>query len=110
MEVEIYAAKNEAQAAIVVSLLAGAEIKARVMGQLLNNAAGEIPAGLTSSPRVWVADADQVQARQLIQQWEQKGRQNSPGVEIAWTCPECETEIEVGFDLCWNCMYNPAAC
>lgn len=27
-----------------------------------------------------------------------------------WTCPKCGEEIEQGFDVCWNCLYNPAAC
>jgi hypothetical protein len=33
-----------------------------------------------------------------------------PAIIIGWTCPKCDTDIELHRDVCWNCLYNPNAC
>ena len=108
--VEVYNAANEVDANIVVAMLGKSGIRAQVVGGILGSALGELPAGAVS-PRVWINDSDMAAARPLMEAWQAEtvsARLNhqQPG----WTCPRCDSEVEFGFDVCWNCLYNPSAC
>jgi len=104
--VEVYSAGNAAEAHMVKLALDDAGIESRVVGELLNGVVGEIPVGDVSTPRVWVHEDDAVAARSTIVEWETHRKSDVPG----WTCPECEAEVDAGFDTCWKCLYNPHAC
>ena len=71
---EVYAARDEIDATLVQSMLAESAIEARVVGGQITGAVGEVPAGLPSAPRVWVADKDAAEATKLIRIMEEKRR------------------------------------
>ena len=73
--VEVYAARDEIDAALVQTMLAEAGIEARIVGGQIMGAVGEVPAGLPSAPRIWVSDQDAESATSLIREMEQKRRE-----------------------------------
>ena len=105
--VEVYCAKNEAEARLIETMLKEAGVECRVVGQFLTGAVGEIPPGMASSPGIWVPANRLEAAREVLDNWEAA---RGPFRVPSWTCPRCDTEIESGFDTCWNCLYCPAAC
>jgi hypothetical protein len=68
--VEVYAARDSMEAHFVRTLLEDDGIDARVVGEGLTFAIGDLPLGLPTSPRVWVRDEDAERARELIDAWE----------------------------------------
>tara|TARA_R110002072_G_scaffold302710_2_gene487861 strand:- start:493864 stop:494373 length:510 start_codon:yes stop_codon:yes gene_type:complete len=73
---EVYAARDEIDAALVQSMLAESNIGARVVGGQIMGAIGEVPAGLPSAPRIWVSDQDANAAVALIREMEEKRRES----------------------------------
>ena len=71
---EVYAARDEIDATLVQSMLAEADIEARVVGGQIQGAIGEVPAGLPSAPRVWVFRDSAEAAVALIRAMEEKRR------------------------------------
>lgn len=67
--VEILAARDPLEANAVCCLLQGAGIRARVVGESINQIAGSLPLNGISSPRVWVSALDKDEALNLIKQW-----------------------------------------
>ena len=110
--VEVYVAKNAAEAHMLVLMLSEHDIEARVVGETLPGlGVGGVPAGALSAPAIWTTGEHAEKARSLILDWEQKS--NSKTAELdprGWACPLCGTEIESGVYICWKCHYNPAAC
>lgn len=107
--VEIYNCANEPEARLLLALLAENGIEAKVVGEFLNGVGGEVPLSVHATPRIWANSVDRERARSVIAEWEKRSREPRADV-IGWTCPKCDTDIERGFDVCWNCLYNPAAC
>ena len=145
---EVYAARDEIDAALVQSMLAESNIGARVVGGQITGAIGEVPAGLPSAPRIWVSDQDANAAVALIREMEEKRRETwlrskpsedsneqsgetSQGKQLAtaatlgafpgelagensdepveetgevWECSNCQEEVTVDFEICWNCQ------
>jgi hypothetical protein len=99
--VEVYWAENAREAHLVRSLLEEAGIQAHVIGEMLQAAAGELPLGPTSSPRVWVPETDRARAREIITEWE---KQRGTGSGTPWECAACGESVEGNFDICWNCQ------
>ena len=61
-------------------LLEEAGINARVVGEVLGNAAGGLPLGEATAPRIWVLGNDAARAREIIGRW-----RDGPGKgPIAW--------------------------
>ncbi|MCA9059749.1 MAG: DUF2007 domain-containing protein, partial [Planctomycetaceae bacterium] len=56
--VEVYAAANDVEAAVLIDLLGQNGIIARVAGGLLNGHIAELPGAIESAPRIWVNQAD----------------------------------------------------
>jgi hypothetical protein len=71
--VEVYRAKNSAQAHLVKSALENAGICALIEGDLLQGALGELPLGWSSAPRIMVEEHEAAQARTLLESWESSG-------------------------------------
>ena len=71
---EVYAARDEADAALVQSMLAESNIEARVIGGHIIGAIGGVPAGFQSAPRVWVSEENSDAAVALIREMEEKRR------------------------------------
>ncbi len=104
--VEVYSALNAPEAHLLVSLLLEHQIQGRVVGEALAGGAGELPVGHTSAPRIWVHEEHAEQAKQLIEEW--RISKASAPESTAWDCPECNSEVDAGFDVCWNCEASRA--
>jgi hypothetical protein len=68
--VEVYRARDTAHAYLLASALEAAGIRARVDGEYLQGALGDLPLGWSTSPRVLVAEADAAQARTILERTE----------------------------------------
>ncbi len=105
--IEVYCGKNEPDVRVVESALIAAGVDCRVVGQYLAGAIGEIPAGIASSPSIWVASSQVEAAREVIRDLEMP---DAPFRIPTWQCPNCDSEVDSGFDTCWNCLYSSNAC
>ncbi len=75
-------------------------IHAEVLGSYLNGAAGELSA--MNFPVLWIMqDEDHARATELLQVFLRRP-QLAPAAG-PWVCEACGTEIETGFELCWQC-------
>ena len=74
--VEVYSAANEIEAGAVRAALDAAGIQARLVGDRLGNAWGEVPLGFRSEPKLWVREEDAAAARRVIAEF-----RANPGVE-----------------------------
>lgn len=112
--VEIYRAKNEPDAILMESALREHGIKCRLVGQYLAGAVGEIPAGIASSPALWVNVADAKRAQNVVSRLESSSNQKAtadPTYAIdTWQCPKCDATVESQFEMCWNCLYSRVSC
>jgi hypothetical protein len=75
--VELCSAANIIEADAVCELLEEAGIQSRIVGDNLSAAAGCLPLGEATSPRLWVRETDADHARQVIDQWH-KQEENQP--------------------------------
>ncbi len=64
--VELCSAASAAEAYALRALLEEADIRCRVVGDSLGNAAGGLPLGEATSPRIWVWEEDAARAREII--------------------------------------------
>jgi hypothetical protein len=64
--VELCSAANVVEAYALRALLEEANIRSRIVGESLGNAAGWLPLGETVAPRVWVREEDAARAREII--------------------------------------------
>ena len=64
--VEVYSAANEVEAGAVHAALEEAGIKAKLVGNLLGNATGDLQLGFHTDPKVLVLDTDAAAAREII--------------------------------------------
>jgi Putative prokaryotic signal transducing protein len=102
--VEVYLAANPPQAHLVRVLLERKGIRARVVGDLLQGGAGELPLGVASAPAIWVPDHEAVQAREIIEQWEADQRTGRHRQEPhAWACPKCGASVDESDTVCATC-------
>ncbi|HEX3658099.1 MAG TPA: DUF2007 domain-containing protein [Pirellulales bacterium] len=94
--IEIFSAKDPLEANAVCSLLQGAGIRARVVGESVNQIAGSLPLNGISSPRVWVPERDKNEAANLIKRWMNEQEASDPDATIDDDCtsPEGSTEGE----------------
>ena len=102
--VEVYGARTDWEAHLVRGLLEDAGIKARIVGEMLKGAAGELPLGATIAPRVWVFEKDEAGARAIIEEWEARYLADRARNEPPWACPQCGEAVDATFDLCWKCQ------
>lgn len=109
--VEVYRCQNEAEAVILINTLLEHGIHARVVGEHLQAAIGELPPGRDTALQLWTNLADQAAARAILQEYEDGRKETSAQVPgPGWTCPRCHTNVEPPFQVCWNCLYDPSAC
>jgi hypothetical protein len=104
--VEVYAARDLADAYIVREMLAEAGVEATVMGEPLGMVAGKVPP-LGVTPRIWVRGEDADRARPLIEQHRQRAATRGsdgpfcyhcgePVLPLAAECPNCGKGLEWG--------------
>ncbi len=102
--VEVYAAANISEAYLLKDLLGRVGIEARVVGEQLQTAAGALPLGHVTTPRLWVRDDDELRAREAVRRWEAEHQEGSIAPEAApWECPRCAEEIVGTLEECWSC-------
>lgn len=123
----VYVAPDPLQAQLIVGMLEQHGIRARIEGEALWGARGELPLGTESSPSVWVEDADAERAAALIHEFmpatnpercpncgyilavraeprcPECGRPYRTTKAGAWRCPECGEQHDGQFTECWNC-------
>lgn len=109
--VEVYWAADAPQAHLVKTVLERAGIEVHVVGEMLQQAVGELPMGPATSPRVWVPKEDEARARAVIAEWEKQGSEDRTEPQAPWTCPGCGEQVDGNFDICWKCQApkDPAA-
>jgi hypothetical protein len=82
--VEVCSAGNIVEADCLCEMLEDAGIQARVVGDNLSAAAGCLPLGEVTSPRLWVRESDADRARQIVEQWRNEQEDALPEP------PECD--------------------
>lgn len=108
--VEVYAAANAQEAQLLKMQLADAGIDARVVGDVLQAAGGELPLGWSIAPRIWVPAEDVGRAREIITRCEDRPRSDDAARENAtWACPNCGARVPADFEICWRCERARAA-
>jgi hypothetical protein len=105
--VEVYSALNLQQAHLVVAALDDAGIEGHIVNDGLDAAAGKLPLGWTTAPRIWVLQADADRAQEVIADWERACSPDRPREQLEpWTCAGCGTSVEGNFEVCWNCLQS----
>jgi hypothetical protein len=91
--VEICSAANSMEAGFLSDALADKGIRAEIVGAPLRTAAGLLPLGETTSPRLWVREGDSGRAREII---DQVTRRRTSGQlparddeDVEFHCQEC---------------------
>lgn len=98
---EVYSAANIQEAHIIKAVLEEAGIEARVVGDQLQGAVGELPA-VNIAPRVWVNTESFDQARKIIED-HQASSQSSVTPANDWNCAKCGESNGPSFEFCWSC-------
>ncbi len=99
---EVYSAADVHEAHFIRSGLEEVGIEARVVGDHLQSAVGELPA-IAIAPRIWVHAEKFDAARKFITEFEARRNSKSPATG-QWTCGECGETNESSFDICWSCQ------
>ncbi len=95
--VRLYAAANLQDAYLILGLLAGHGIAARVLNENAQGGMGEIPFTQVY-PEVWLDhEGDLERAREIVTSFE---RRDTPS---AMACPICGEENPRTFEVCWQC-------
>lgn len=105
---KIYSARDALQAHFLRHMLEAQGIEAKVLGDILGMAKGELPFTTDTLPAVWVREDDAAAAAAIVEEFE--NRDDAPidpeADETPWQCPHCNETIEGQFTACWNCQ-NP---
>ena len=71
-------------------------------------ARGGVPLTEETLPAVWVGEEDAERAREIVQEFESRKREEISDEDTAeqenWTCPTCGEIIEGKFSHCWKCQ------
>jgi enoyl-CoA hydratase/carnithine racemase len=111
--IEVFSARDIAEAYLVRGMLQEDGIDAMVVGESLGGIAGEVPP-LQATPRIWVRPIDADRARQLIEQFERQSAarsattSNPPGSEgvsaqAELFCYHCGETVDYGQTSCPAC-------
>jgi len=96
--VEVYWARDTQDAHRVVTMLKANGIPAKVVGETLEGVAIEMMFVPSISPRVWAPRSCEAKALELIE-----ARKTADESATGWVCARCGSEVDAGFDICWNC-------
>ena len=91
--VEVFSAANVVEAHSLLARLEEAGIAAQVVGESLGNAAGWLPASDTA-PRIWVRQADEARAREVIAEHLSEAREQAAEPEDTELSEEAEEPVE----------------
>jgi hypothetical protein len=107
----VYTGRDEMDAHFVKGLLQKEGIEATVVGENLINIVGTIPLTENSLPSVWVNEADEARATEIVSTYKQVDVVNADArVEDSprptWKCANCGEAVEEQFTECWNCGHS----
>ena len=105
---EVYSAVDVPEAHLVHAVLKEAGIEARIVGEHLQNAVGDLPA-VSIAPRIWVHAQNFERAREVIKAWQKECRESRSATASKWDCTHCGETNEPAFDFCWNCQGETTA-
>jgi hypothetical protein len=106
--VEIYSAADAQEAWLIHGELVNAGVEARVVGDHLQNAVGDLPA-VSIAPRIWVNASQVAAARELIVRLLEDLRESKIHPGQTWSCAQCRETNEPNFAICWNCQSQRGA-
>jgi len=105
---KVYSARDSLEAHFLRHMLEAQDIEAKVLGDILGMARGELPLTTETLPSVWVKVKDAPAAAAIVEAFENRSddlidpeRDDTP-----WQCSQCNETIEGQFTACWNCQ-NP---
>ena len=94
----VYTATNLPEAHLLMHLLEGMGIRARIFSANASSLAGEIPVD-HAGPQLWVEDPrEAARAKAAIDEYLKASPRIPPR-----RCPDCGEENPGTFDLCWKC-------
>jgi hypothetical protein len=101
----LYQAADRLEAQFVHDLLDRHRIEARIFGDYLSGAVGELPADIR--PTLWLLDdADLPRAQALLEAWLAENARRADA--RSWVCHGCGELLDGSFDLCWRCGHERA--
>ena len=95
---EVYSAVDVPEAHLVQTVLEEAGIEARIVGDHLQGAVGDLPA-VSIAPRIWVHAQNFEKARQVIIKWQEEMRESRAADAPKWECSGCGETNEPAFEL-----------
>lgn len=112
--VEVYRAKHGAQAMLLQQVLEDEGIPTRVEGALLDGAAGELPLGWATSPRLLVEEQNVERARAFLEKADQSEMAEMEAEEAGVTdeetarCLSCGADMPEDVEKCPACGWSYA--
>ncbi len=97
-----YRAANATEAHLIRGILGQHGIEARLVGEGLSSAMGELPATV-AEVEIQVPTGYLERARELCRDYENSSTQKSVNPD-PWFCSECREENPSTFGVCWNCQ------
>jgi hypothetical protein len=106
--VEVYSAANGLEAHSLRAALTDKGIRAQVVGETLGTAAGDLPLGDATAPKIWVREGDAGRAREIIAECTSQPRQersehvddDEQAEDITFLCEECGSSIKFPVGRC----------
>ena len=107
----VYTGRDEMDAHFVKGLLEKEGIEATVVGENLGTLVGYLPLSDNSLPSVWVNEADEARATQIVSTYKQVDVVNADqrvedSPRPTWKCANCGEAVEEQFSECWNCGHS----
>lgn len=91
---------NEVEAASAQALLEQNGIASTLLGGQIRTTLSYVGTAV-EYVKLMVAEEDAAAARDLLAR-EDREASGRP-IRSAWTCPQCGSDVDAGFDVCWNC-------
>jgi hypothetical protein len=106
--VEVYRARNLAQAHAIRLALEAAEIPVQIQGELLQGAMGELPLGWNTAPRIEVEESQVEAARAIIATVDSEDhiRSDHENAEDIPHCLACGAEMDDAGIRCASCGWS----
>ena len=98
----VYRAANATEAHVLRGILGQHQIDARIIGEGLSSAMGELPVNV-AEVEIQVPTGYLDRARELCRDYEQSRTAPTQTAE-SWRCAACREENPPTFGVCWNCQ------
>ena len=105
-DVEVYRARNIAQAHLLKGLLENEGIPAQVENDLLQGAVGDIPMGWATAPRILVEVHNALRARTIVEEFDATQAASQGDEEDVSRCLACGKPMAEDEDRCPACGWS----